>query len=144
METTQAEIRELYHRAAAALKAAYAPYSGFSVGCALRTDSGNVYVGCNIENASLGATICAERSAIATAISAGDRKITDVLVITAATRPIAPCGICRQVLFEFGTDIVIYSGTVASGPDKLRRYTIAELLPAPPNDSIEWEKGRFE
>lgn len=141
--TASTEIRALYDRAVAVMRNAHAPYSRFSVGCALLTDKHKIHTGCNVENASFGATLCAERSAVAAAVAAGDliageSSIIQVLVVTDTKEPVAPCGICRQVLFEFGREIRIHSGTVSGGPDNLRTYTIDELLPAPPNDSIEW------
>lgn len=118
--------------------AAYAPYSGFSVGCALRTKSNQIFVGCNVENASLGATLCAERSAVAAAVAAADRDIVEVMVVTTASKPVSPCGICRQFLFEFGREIRIHAGTAGGGADSIVSFTIEELLPAAPNENIEW------
>lgn len=86
----------------------HSPYSGYKVGAALRTKSGNIYRGCNVENSSIGATVCAERSAISTAVSTeGKIEIDSLVVITDASPPWMPCGICRQVLSEFGEDFPI-------------------------------------
>lgn len=86
--------------ARAAQQKAYAPYSNFAVGTALLSE-GEIFVGCNVENASLGATVCAERNAIAAMVMAGKRSIDAVVVVTPALEPKSPCGMCRQVLAEF-------------------------------------------
>jgi cytidine deaminase len=94
---------ELKEKAIAAAAKAYAPYSKFKVGCALLTKSGNVYTGCNVENASYGLTTCAERNAIANAINAeGEIEIQKLVVYTPTPTPTPPCGACRQVIHEFG------------------------------------------
>ncbi|HET9958896.1 MAG TPA: cytidine deaminase, partial [Polyangiaceae bacterium] len=107
---------------------AHAPYSGYHVGAALLTRSGAVFTGCNVENASYGATLCAERAAIASMIAAGDREVVSVLVFTEKGPPAMPCGICRQTLVEFATpDCSVY---VATGTDQLET-TLGALLPEP-------------
>lgn len=111
METNFAapDIAKLYEAAFAVRLRAYAPYSGYLVGAAVRTLSGAIYVGCNVENASYGATICAERIAIGAAVSSeGNPKITAILIITDAQTPWPPCGMCRQVIAEFDADCVVY------------------------------------
>jgi cytidine deaminase len=121
-------LRELVELAERVRGNAYARYSNFQVGAALRTPSGGVYSGCNVENASYGATLCAERSAIAAMVAAGEREIDAVAVFTDADPPSMPCGICRQVLLEFGGEKMLI---VAASPRALRLTTLSELLPQP-------------
>jgi cytidine deaminase len=105
---------------------AYAPYSRFRVGCALEAEDGRVFVGCNVENASYGLTICAERAAVCAAVASGAGRLRRAVVVTDVDPPAAPCGACRQVLSEFGRDLVITG--VGSGSEL--RWTMAELLPS--------------
>ena len=116
----------LVQAARAAQAKAYAPYSNFRVGAALESDSGDVFVGCNVENASYGLTICAERAAVCAAVSAGARRFRRAVVVTDSDPPAAPCGACRQVLSEFGTELRVE----AIGPKGSVAWTMAELLPA--------------
>jgi cytidine deaminase len=109
-----------------ARKCAYAPYSKYFVGAAIVTKSGRFFSGCNVENASFGATICAERSAIAQMIAAGENAPIACAVVTAGPRAAAPCGICRQVLWEFARDMPIAIVTVSG---RRRDTTLAKLLP---------------
>ncbi len=118
----------LLSAARAALERAYAPYSKFHVGAALLTESGAIYTGCNVENASYGLTICAERAAICAAVAAEGRgmRLRGLAVLNSKDMSCSPCGACRQVIFEFGPDaIVIYQGH-----GTLAESTAASLLPA--------------
>ena len=119
------ENRELYMLAQKAMERAYAPYSKFAVGAALLTEDGKVFTGVNVENASFGATICAERTACVKAVSEGYSKFTAIAVVS--SRGSAPmCGICRQFLSEFTTDIKVITGDDAEHLNVMR---LAELLP---------------
>jgi cytidine deaminase len=105
---------------------AYAPYSRYRVGAAIETEDGTIYVGCNVENASYGLTNCAERVAVGAAVSAGARRFRRVVVVTDSDPPAPPCGACRQVLLEFGPDLVVES----VGPRRSMRWVLGDLLPA--------------
>jgi cytidine deaminase len=105
--TLDATERELVDQALAAQQRAYAPYSRFQVGAALRGDDGCIYSGCNVENASYGATICAERNAVARAVTAGCRTFVALVVVTPSSPPASLCGLCRQVVSEFVDDLPI-------------------------------------
>ena len=111
--------------ARAAQQHAYAPYSKFRVGAAVEAEDGTIYAGCNIENASYGLTICAERAAVAAAVSAGARRLRRAAVVTDIEPPAAPCGACRQVLAEFGPRLEL----VLAGPATSRQVSLADLLP---------------
>lgn len=110
---------QLLEGAKAAFKQAYAPYSRFRVGAALRTPDGHVYFGANVENSSFGLTRCAEQSAVQAMATAGGRTFTDLVVYTEARPPATPCGACRQVLYEFAPDARVVctnaQGEVVSG-----------------------------
>jgi cytidine deaminase len=118
--------QELRRAAASTRGHAYAPYSNFQVGAAVRTKSGRVFVGCNVENASYGATICAERAAVFAAVAAGERDFVALALVTGATEPTPPCGLCRQVLHEHAPDLAIRSFTGEGHAD----YVLSDLLPS--------------
>ena len=117
---------ELMYMAKEAMKSAYAPYSHFSVGAAVETDDGEVYCGCNIENSSYGATICAERTAISKAVSEGYRRITRIAICDSNNSFAWPCGICRQVMSEFAVEDFY---VILEDNGKLSNFFLKELLP---------------
>jgi len=119
---------ELIREASEALERAYAPYSGFRVGACVLTPAGEAFGACNVENSSLGLTICAERAAIAAAVAKGHRKIDKVVVVSEkAEKPPFPCGACLQVMSEFGVETVIV-GTLGRS---FKTYEFSQLLPKP-------------
>ena len=118
---------KLYEKAKAAFHRAYAPYSQFPVGSAVVGDSGEVYTGCNVENASYGATNCAERVAIQNAISQGNKRVTELLLVTDTEPAAPPCSICRQVLVEFcDADTPIH---LANLKGIQKTLTVSDLVP---------------
>jgi cytidine deaminase len=123
---TPSQQRRLAKAARAATPASYSPYSKFRVGAAVLTGSGRIFSGCNVENASYGLCNCAERTAIFSAIAAGERRVRAVVVYTATPAPTMPCGACRQVINEFGPDALVISIC-----DSAQRHetTLPELLP---------------
>jgi cytidine deaminase len=119
---------DLVQRATAAAANAYAPYSKFKVGAAIRAN-GKVYAGVNVENASYPLTVCAERNAVAAAVLDGARTIEEVAVYTDAAPPSAPCGGCRQVLLELAPDPTAVRVTAVNAKGMRRTWTLAELIP---------------
>ncbi|MCS7021961.1 MAG: cytidine deaminase [Gemmataceae bacterium] len=105
---------------------AYAPYSGLAVGAAVETADGQIFAGCNVENASYGLTLCAERNALAQAVARGQRGICRVVVVADTTQPLAPCGACRQWLWELAPAAEVI---LLNRQGEWRRSTTAELLP---------------
>lgn len=122
--------QELIAAALEAQKRFYAPYSNFPVGAAIRTASGKIFQGCNVENASYGLTICAERVAATSAVAAGEKEFVGVAV--ASRGGVSPCGACRQFLAEFSPNVEIVM-VDSLKPDEIHEATLAQLLP-----------GRFE
>lgn len=119
------DVKELINRALEAQKMAYVPYSGFRVGAALLTEDNKIYSGCNIEISSYSPTICAERTAIFKAVSEGHRKIKAIAVVGDSNYTF-PCGVCRQVLREFGKNANII---IANSLDDYKIFTLDEILP---------------
>ena len=117
--------KELLQAALDARLKAYAPYSKFLVGAAVRAESGKIYTGCNIENASYGLTVCAERNALFNAVGAGECKFTALCVVGDTEEPISPCGACRQVMAEFKVPCII----LANLKGDVKEYTLEELIP---------------
>lgn len=115
----------LIEAARAAQSNAYAPYSSFRVGAGLEAADGAVYTGCNVESASYGLSICAERAAVAFAVARGARRFRRIVVVSDSEPPASPCGACRQVLAEFGLDLEVE----AVGPRSRQTWRLAELLP---------------
>ncbi|WP_324717557.1 cytidine deaminase [Carboxydochorda subterranea] len=122
---TPEQEEALVRRAWEVRERAYAPYSGFRVGAALLTGDGQIFTGCNVENAVYGATLCAERTAVGQAVAAGQRDLVAIAVVAATDALTTPCGICRQVLAEFGPRMAV---VVDNGKER-RRYGLDELLP---------------
>lgn len=125
MRMNQAQMDELIAAATSVRDRAHAPYSGYAVGAAVLASDGRIFVGCNVENASYGLSVCAERHAIAAAVAAGSRNFLGVAVVTQSVPPAAPCGACRQVLAEFGDFPVILAGLDGSP----QATTVRDLLP---------------
>lgn len=123
---TENEILKLIEEAKEARKMAYTPYSNYKVGAALLTKDGKIYRGCNVENASYGLTNCAERTAIFKAVSQGDRDYKAIAIVLDADEFGAPCGACRQVIREFGTEIDVVMATVSGNYKVLK---IKDLVP---------------
>ena len=125
------DLRELARFARRARRLAHAPYSHFKVGAALRTKSGQIITGCNVENATYGLTLCAERVAAFKAVSEGIRGFDAVAVVADSKVPAAPCGPCRQILWEFCGDILVHMEGLRGGS---KTQPLSELLPNPFDD----------
>lgn len=123
---SEEQLQELIAKARSASEHAYCPYSKFRVGAAILAGNGEIFTGCNVENASYGLTICAERNAIFQMVAQAVRPLHVVVIYTPTAVPAAPCGACRQVINEFAPNALVVS--VCDGPDLLRK-TLTELLP---------------
>jgi len=117
---------ELVDAARTARTRSYSPYSHFAVGAALLGVSGRIHAGTNVENASFGLSICAERAALCRAVAEGERAFTAIAVVTGEARPTPPCGACRQVLQEFAPGLTV---VLAGAGDQVEEWTLADLLP---------------
>ena len=127
MDTNTQPPADLLENAKAALALAYAPYSKFTVGACLRSSNGTLYRGCNVENAAYPMCQCAEANAISNMVVAGERAISELLILIPGDRTCAPCGFCRQCIFEFSTkDTIVHLCTVNG---KYELHTMGELLP---------------
>ena len=122
------ETDTLINAARAARERAFAPYSRFKVGAALETEDGTIITGCNIENATYGLTVCAERVAVWKAVSDGHRAFRGVAIVADTEAPTPPCGPCRQILWEFCGDVEV---VLANLIEEKGRYRLADLLPLP-------------
>ena len=122
-----AGIEEVRALAEEARQRAYAPYSGFKVGAVLESEDGALFAGCNVENASLGLTICAERSALTAAVAGGHRAFRRLYLVTDGVVAVPPCGACRAVLAEFSPKLRVLA---EAGEDR-KEWSLAELLPLP-------------
>jgi cytidine deaminase len=120
------EPKDLIKAAKDARENAFAPYSNFKVGAALETANGKVFTGCNIENASYGLTVCAERVAIWKAISEGEKDFTQIIVVADTDELTPPCGACRQIIWEFCGDVPV---TLTNLKDTSETVQMSELLP---------------
>lgn len=126
----EAQTRALRDAAFGALERSYSPYSRFRVGAALLAADGSIVIGCNVENASFGGCMCAERNAVAAAVARGLREFRQIVVATEAEEPTPPCGICRQVLAEFAPSGALPVMSITRG-GRGARWTLAELMPHP-------------
>ena len=122
------DIARLLESARDVRKRAYAPYSNFKVGASVLTPSGDIYVGANIENASFPAGVCAECSAVTAAVSNGERSIVAVCIVTKNKPPVAPCGVCRQMLAEFGPTMSVLLAHSEEG-EIASEHSLSDLLP---------------
>lgn len=133
MSISKSKTDELVVKAQAIRANAYCPYSGFAVGAALMAESGSIYTGVNCESVSYGGSICAERAALTSAVTAGERRFT-AIAVAAGEKPVTPCGICRQLLSEFGDMTVICAA--GEGGD----YNVTSLSALLPDAFTEFKR----
>jgi len=126
---TPNQQKNLIKKAAAAMRRAYAPYSRFCVGAALQTVEGRVFPGCNVENASYGLTLCAERTALGAAVAAGHRRFTAIAIVASGPKAPMPCGACLQALAEFCRPDLVIVTAAAQNPAAMVAHTLKDLLP---------------
>jgi len=126
---TPNQQKNLIKKAVAAMRRAYAPYSRFCVGAALLTREGRVFQGCNVENASYGLTLCAERTALGAAVAAGHRRFTAIAIASGGQTAPIPCGACLQALAEFCRPDFVIVTAAAQNPAAMVAYTLKDLLP---------------
>lgn len=129
-------IQDLLSTAEEARKTAYAPYSRYQVGAALMTTGGRLFTGVNIENASYGLTICAERVAVFSAVAAGERRFEALAITSSGRHEVTPCGACLQVLAEFAPDIKVIT---SDGSGRFNEYVLKDLLPR----AFSWSAERI-
>lgn len=120
------ETKELIKEATAARENAYAPYSNFQVGAAVEGESGTIYIGCNVESASYGLTVCAERVAIWKGISRGEKRFKQIAVVVDTEELTPPCGVCRQIIWEFCGDVPVILSNLEGKSEIIQ---MSELLP---------------
>ena len=123
---SEESLQELLEKAKAARLRSIAPFSNFLVGAAIKTDEGKVYIGCNVESASYGLTVCAERVAIWKALSEGERNFTELAIVADTETLTPPCGTCRQIIWEFAKHATIVLGNLRG---ETQIVSIKELLP---------------
>jgi cytidine deaminase len=123
----RSNITDMLKKATQAMQYAYAPYSKFKVGACLRSADGQLFVGCNVENASYSLTFCAEANALGHLVMAGQTKITEVLIISSGSATCFPCGACRQRLYEFSTPETLVH--CCTSQENIKTLTMHELLP---------------
>lgn len=128
------DSEDLVAAASNARLCAYSPYSKFAVGAALRTASGAIFRGCNVENISYGLTICAERVAMSAAVAAGERNIREIAIVAESIEPVVPCGACRQFLAEFNPDLRLILATTSGLREEV---SLSKLLPLPRRGILE-------
>jgi cytidine deaminase len=128
------ELSELVDAARRVRLLSYSPYSNFAVGAALEASSGKIFAGTNIENVSFGLTLCAERAALAAAITAGQRNFGVLVLVADSDEPVAPCGACRQVLAEFNPALRIVAVTLSG---KRKEESLQDMLPSPKRGILE-------